>query len=111
MLVFQLSYTTLFGAYVGWIYLATHDILAIIVVHAFCNVMGFPDLNYRQKGHVLHSYSTCTFLGGWRISLHYFVIIVVSISYGLGIVLFIYLMKTLPLHPHPVSLKDYLPLI
>ncbi|KAI1074073.1 hypothetical protein F5B20DRAFT_564766 [Whalleya microplaca] len=38
----QLSYTTLFGAYVTFLFLRTGSLLAIVVVHAFCNCMGLP---------------------------------------------------------------------
>ena len=40
--VVQFSYTTLFGAYATFIYLRTGSVLAIFIVHAFCNCMGFP---------------------------------------------------------------------
>ena len=38
----QFSYTTLFGAYATFLFLRTGSVLAIFVVHAFCNCMGFP---------------------------------------------------------------------
>ncbi|KAK7746058.1 CAAX prenyl protease [Diatrype stigma] len=38
----QLGYTSLFGAYATFLLLRTGSLLAIIVVHAFCNCMGFP---------------------------------------------------------------------
>lgn len=40
--VVQLGYTTLFGAYATFLLLRTGSLLAIFVVHAFCNCMGFP---------------------------------------------------------------------
>lgn len=40
--VVQLGYTTLFGAYATFLHLRTGSLLAIFVVHAFCNCMGFP---------------------------------------------------------------------
>lgn len=40
--IFQLSYTTLFGAYATFLYLRTGSLLAVILVHAFCNWMGLP---------------------------------------------------------------------
>lgn len=42
--VLQLSYTTLFGAYATFIFLRTGSLLAVFVVHAFCNWMGLPRL-------------------------------------------------------------------
>lgn len=40
--VFQFTYTTLFGAYATFLYLRTGSLLAVILVHAFCNWMGLP---------------------------------------------------------------------
>lgn len=42
--LFQLTYTSLFGAYATFLFLRTGSLLAIFVVHAFCNVMGLPRL-------------------------------------------------------------------
>ncbi|TVY67444.1 putative CAAX prenyl protease [Lachnellula suecica] len=39
---FQLTYTTLFGSYATFLYLRTGSLLAVILVHAFCNWMGLP---------------------------------------------------------------------
>ncbi|EPE29698.1 hypothetical protein GLAREA_00858 [Glarea lozoyensis ATCC 20868] len=38
----QFTYTTLFGGYATFLYLRTGSLLAVILVHAFCNWMGFP---------------------------------------------------------------------
>lgn len=38
----QFAYTTLFGWYAAWVFLATGSILAAMAVHALCNVMGLP---------------------------------------------------------------------
>lgn len=38
----QLAYTTLFGGYATFLYLRTGSLLGVILVHAFCNWMGFP---------------------------------------------------------------------
>ncbi|XP_062574135.1 CAAX prenyl protease 2-like [Saccostrea cucullata] len=40
--LFQLCYTTLFGAYSAFLFLRTGHFIAPVVVHAFCNHMGFP---------------------------------------------------------------------
>jgi prenyl protein peptidase len=40
--VVQFTYTSLFGAYATFLYLRTGSLLAVIVVHAFCNSMGLP---------------------------------------------------------------------
>jgi prenyl protein peptidase len=38
----QFTYTTLFGGYATFIYLRSGSLLSVILVHAFCNWMGFP---------------------------------------------------------------------
>ena len=40
--ILQLAYTTLFGAYATFLFLRTGSLLAICLVHAFCNCMGLP---------------------------------------------------------------------
>jgi prenyl protein peptidase len=40
--VLQLIYTTIFGAYATFLFLRTGSLLAICLVHAFCNCMGLP---------------------------------------------------------------------
>ena len=42
--VFQLGYTTLFGAYATFLFLRTGSLLAVCAVHAFCNCMGLPQV-------------------------------------------------------------------
>ncbi|RKU45159.1 hypothetical protein DL546_005969 [Coniochaeta pulveracea] len=42
--VFQLGFTTVFGAYATFVYVRTGSLLAVCVVHAFCNAMGLPRL-------------------------------------------------------------------
>ncbi|KAB5570049.1 hypothetical protein GE09DRAFT_1217499 [Coniochaeta sp. 2T2.1] len=42
--VFQLGFTTVFGAYATFIYVRTGSLLAVCAVHAFCNTMGLPRL-------------------------------------------------------------------
>ncbi|KAJ2899048.1 CaaX protease [Zalerion maritima] len=40
--VFQLTYTTLFGAFATFVAMRTGSLAAAVAVHAFCNCMGFP---------------------------------------------------------------------
>lgn len=42
--LFQLAFTTVFGAYATFIYVRTGSLLAVCAVHAFCNCMGLPRL-------------------------------------------------------------------
>lgn len=41
----QAVYTTLFGAYVTWLLIRTGSLVAPVVVHMLCNVLGFPDFD------------------------------------------------------------------
>ncbi|KAG4303028.1 hypothetical protein PCANB_000636 [Pneumocystis canis] len=41
---FQLFYTTIFGGFASYLYLCTQNLWSIVIVHAFCNWMGFPQL-------------------------------------------------------------------
>jgi len=40
---FQFVYTSLFGWYANFIFLRTNSILAPILCHSFCNMLGFPN--------------------------------------------------------------------
>ena len=40
----QFSYTTLFGVIVSWIFIKTRSLFDVILIHAFCNVMGLPQI-------------------------------------------------------------------
>ncbi|KAL4801700.1 hypothetical protein BDV18DRAFT_148593 [Aspergillus unguis] len=42
--VFQFGYTTVFGWYATFVYLRTGSLLAVILMHAFCNWCGLPRL-------------------------------------------------------------------
>lgn len=41
--VFQLFYSTLFGAYSAYLFTKTGHLMSSFIAHAFCNYMGFPD--------------------------------------------------------------------
>lgn len=43
----QCSYTAVFGLYVSWLYysFSGRSLLAAIVIHSLCNLIGFPDLD------------------------------------------------------------------
>ena len=58
--LFQLVYTTLFGAYASYCYIKIGSLPAIVLAHSFCNFMGLPDVSLLlgfvqgsgDKGHV-----------------------------------------------------------
>lgn len=55
--LFQFLYTTLFGMYVSWILLRHHGVVAIVLLHVFCNAMGLPDFtSYWRQSSTLHPY-------------------------------------------------------
>jgi prenyl protein peptidase len=41
---FQFAYTTMFGMYSALLFVRTGHLASCVVVHGFCNFMGFPDL-------------------------------------------------------------------
>lgn len=41
-ITFQFAYTSLFGIFTTFLYLRTGNVYACILVHSFCNYMGFP---------------------------------------------------------------------
>ena len=43
MSTFQFAYTTIFGLYSAHLFVQTNHLVSCVVVHAFCNFMGFPD--------------------------------------------------------------------
>jgi len=55
-LLFQLIYTTLFGAYASHLLIRTGSLLAVILVHIFCNYMGLPDVSFTSPTSGLYCY-------------------------------------------------------
>ena len=55
-LLFQLSYTTLFGAYASHVFIRTGSLLSAILVHMFCNYMGLPEISFVSPTSGLHGY-------------------------------------------------------
>eukprot|EP00268_Persea_americana_P025388 TRINITY_DN2474_c1_g1_i1.p1 TRINITY_DN2474_c1_g1~~TRINITY_DN2474_c1_g1_i1.p1 ORF type:complete len:328 (+),score=33.88 TRINITY_DN2474_c1_g1_i1:169-1152(+) len=60
MLGLQLGYTVIFGSYASFLFIRTGHLLAPIVAHVFCNVMGLPMLSSTQGKGV----TTVSFLVG-----------------------------------------------
>ncbi|KAF9266178.1 hypothetical protein L218DRAFT_996942 [Marasmius fiardii PR-910] len=52
--LFQLGYTTLFGAFCTFVFLRTASLFPVIFAHMFCNVMGFPGVREDVRTGVLH---------------------------------------------------------
>ncbi|CAG8208098.1 unnamed protein product [Penicillium salamii] len=51
--LFQFGYTTVFGWYATFVYLRTGSLIAVVVVHSFCNWCGLPRLWGRvESGYV-----------------------------------------------------------
>ncbi|TEB27418.1 hypothetical protein FA13DRAFT_1634612 [Coprinellus micaceus] len=49
--IFQLMYTTLFGFLATYIFLRTGSLLPAWTAHAFCNVMGFPNIGWELQAY------------------------------------------------------------
>ncbi|KAJ6462663.1 hypothetical protein C8R47DRAFT_1058088 [Mycena vitilis] len=47
--LFQTAYTTLFGAHTSYLFLRTSSLLAPLVAHVFCNIMGFPQMQSEMQ--------------------------------------------------------------
>jgi prenyl protein peptidase len=48
--LFQFTYTFLFGLYAAYVYVQFDNLLGVSLVHAFCNRMGFPDFVELEDG-------------------------------------------------------------
>lgn len=46
LVAFQLFYTTVFGLYASFLFIRTGHLLACFIPHAFCNIMGFPSMEW-----------------------------------------------------------------
>jgi prenyl protein peptidase len=79
--MFQVGFTTVFGLYVGYIFLVTGSLYAVIIIHGFCNYMGIPSFRCFDPSHPAYRYRTS-----------------IKITYLAGIVSFFYL---LPLMLNP----------
>uniref|UniRef100_A0A672QZ03 CAAX prenyl protease 2 n=1 Tax=Sinocyclocheilus grahami TaxID=75366 RepID=A0A672QZ03_SINGR len=44
-IMFQFSYTAVFGAYTAFIFIRTGHLVGPVLCHSFCNYMGFPALS------------------------------------------------------------------
>ncbi|KIL61144.1 hypothetical protein M378DRAFT_167325 [Amanita muscaria Koide BX008] len=77
----QLTYTTLFGAYCTYLFLRTGSLFPPISAHAFCNVMGIPEIgeemgNFPKRkylivvAYIAGIYAFATKLGPWTKSDH-----------------------------------------
>uniref|UniRef100_A0A6B2LES3 intramembrane prenyl-peptidase Rce1 n=1 Tax=Arcella intermedia TaxID=1963864 RepID=A0A6B2LES3_9EUKA len=86
--LFQMFYTSLFGAFSSFLFLRTGNWLAPFVSHAFCNYMGFPQVNPKDP---------------------YFKII--CVSYVLGLLGFLSFSMTLtdPCYHNSIFFKDSCP--
>ncbi|KAG0288163.1 hypothetical protein BGZ96_008032 [Linnemannia gamsii] len=78
MAAFQLLYTTLFGWFATFLFLRTSNLIGPYLCHAFCNMMGFPDVTNIQ------------YFGRWKKWLY--------MTFVLGMVLFGLLLRPLT-HP------------
>lgn len=70
---FQFAYTTVFGIYSAFLFVRTGHLTSCVLVHGFCNFMGFPDLielmHQEPKKRLVLSILFCTGLGLFYIAL------------------------------------------
>ncbi|CAM9124294.1 unnamed protein product [Choristocarpus tenellus] len=77
---FQMTYTSIFGAYAVFIHLRTGHLLSSVLVHSFCNLMGIPDLSFNNPPGDPEFSSPTSVLHGTRTGLW--------CAYGTGVILF-----------------------
>jgi len=61
--LFQFGFTTVFGWLSGYIFVRTGSLLSAILVHSFCNMMGFPEF-HRVPSHREKNVLIVCFLSG-----------------------------------------------
>jgi len=61
-IVFQLTYTTIFGCYTSYLFLRTSSIYPPISAHMFCNTMRFPAIGHEMRMFPRQSKRTPSFL-------------------------------------------------
>lgn len=54
--LFQVVFTTIFGLYVGYVFVVTGSLYAVIVLHGFCNFMGLPNLRFLNPNSPAYKY-------------------------------------------------------
>jgi prenyl protein peptidase len=65
--LFQVFFTTLFGLYVGYVFVVTGSLYAVIVLHGFCNFMGLPNMKFLDPDQFAYKYKTgiaIVYIGG-----------------------------------------------
>lgn len=60
--LFQVCFTTVFGIYVGYIFIATGSLYTVIIIHGFCNFMGIPSFTCFNPEHPAYRYKTSILL-------------------------------------------------
>ena len=55
--LFQVAFTTVFGLYVGYIFVVTSSLYTVIIIHGFCNYMGVPLFRCFDPSHPSYRYS------------------------------------------------------
>jgi len=90
---FQFTYTSLFGSYAAHVFIRTGSIPAVFLSHSFCNSMGLPDLSFLYK------------TGGRYSSLYQFRFFLL-ISYLIGVITFVWGIRSDMLLPLPSRLPE-----
>lgn len=61
--VFQFGFTTVFGWFAAFIYVRTGSLYLCIIIHSFCNLMGFPRFWGRLRKSEVHALSPVAIRG------------------------------------------------
>ena len=86
MTMFQLLYTSIFGAYAAYTYQRSASLTAVVLSHSMCNAFGIPDLSFLEPNSRLYPYR-----------------MILLASFTIGIVGFVLGMILLNLPPHTIG--------
>merc|ERR1719174_1946703 len=82
VVLFQMSYTSIFGMFAAYLLMRTGNFSAPLAAHALCNLMGFPDFSwFSDRSHDMHG---CRFmlLFGYVAGLTLFCFLLVPLTSG-----------------------------
>jgi prenyl protein peptidase len=89
--VFQLAYTTLFGAHCAFLYLRTQSLWPTVTAHMWCNVMGVPQLADETKRFA--DRKICEFISALCEAGTLTTVSAIYVAYVLGVATYVYGMR------------------
>ncbi|KAG6021153.1 hypothetical protein E4U40_005505 [Claviceps sp. LM458 group G5] len=74
----QLAYTTLFGVYATFLFLRTGSLLAVVIAHTFCNLVGLPRIWGFLQPHWLRGANVGRTSSVWKWTIPYYALLLVG---------------------------------